>query len=265
METKKLLVIASVERTGSTLLCSILRGTLAAGTPVEYLNIHTQNFVRFRNKYGVPMITPTRKPISALRKLLGRSAWRDISYFSQRSYLTYLTRIAEINTTQNGVFGIKMHWNQYKRHMLDQGIDTTYWGVPVRWVRIMRQNEIRQAISFVRASQSESWNSNMEVQREPVYDADAIISALARIADENTQWQKYFVDNNIAPLDITYEQLTRDMDATVRLVMSHIDSHVDTVPAPLTKKQSDVTSKEWAERFVLEHPEHAHRANVSSL
>jgi LPS sulfotransferase NodH len=221
--------------------------------------------VRFRDKYGVPTITPSRRPISLIRKVLGRSAWRDITYFSQRSYLAYLTRLAEVNTTQNGVFGIKMHWNQYKRHMLDQGIDTNYWGVPVRWVRIMRQNEIRQAISFVRASQSESWNSNMQVQREPVYDSDAIISALARIADENTQWQKYFVDNNIVPLEITYEQLTRDMDATVRLVMNHIDSPIDTVPAPQTKKQSDVTSKEWAERFVLEHPEYAHRANVSSL
>ena len=99
METTKLLVVASVERTGSTLLCSILRGTLAAGTPVEYLNIHTQNFVRFRDKYGVPTIAPTRLPLSALRRLLGKSAWRDISYFSQRSYLTYLTRLAEINTT----------------------------------------------------------------------------------------------------------------------------------------------------------------------
>ena len=183
METKKLLVVASVERTGSTLLCSILRGTLAAGTPVEYLNIHTQNFVRFRDKYGVPTIAPTRRPLSALRKLLGKSAWRDISYFSHRSYLSYLTRLAEINTTQNGVFGIKMHWNQYKRHMLDLDLNVNYWGVPVRWVRIMRQNEIRQAISFVRASQSESWNSNMEVQREPVYDGDAIESALDRIAD----------------------------------------------------------------------------------
>jgi LPS sulfotransferase NodH len=232
---------------------------------VEYLNIHTQNFVRFRDKYGVPTITQTRLPLSALRKLLGKSAWRDISYFSHRSYLSYLTRLAEINTTQNGVFGIKMHWNQYKRHMLDLDLNVNYWGVPVRWVRIMRQNEIRQAISFVRASQSESWNSNMAVQREPIYDGDAIETALARISDENTQWQKYFVDNNIVPLDITYEQLTRDMDATVRLVMNHIDSPIDTVPAPQTKKQSDITSKEWAERFVLEHPEHAHRANVSSL
>ena len=39
MTTRRLLAIASVERTGSTLLCSILRATKAAGNPVEYLNI----------------------------------------------------------------------------------------------------------------------------------------------------------------------------------------------------------------------------------
>ena len=40
-ETRQLLAIASVHRTGSTLLCSILRATHAAGTPMEYLNINT--------------------------------------------------------------------------------------------------------------------------------------------------------------------------------------------------------------------------------
>ena len=146
--------------------------------------------------------------------------------------------------------------------MLDLDLDVNYWQVPVRWVRITRQDEVRQAISFVRAAQSESWNSNMEVQREPVYDSIAIVDALKRIADENTQWTKYFTDNKISPLSITYEQLTRDMDATVRKVMDFIDSPIDTVPAPQTKKQSDVTSKEWAELFLQEHPEHVHRANV---
>jgi LPS sulfotransferase NodH len=49
------------------------------------------------------------------------------------------------------------------------------------------------------------------------------------------------------------------MDSTVRKVMAFIDSPVDVVPAPQTKKQSESTSRQWAERFVTEHPEHAHR------
>jgi LPS sulfotransferase NodH len=99
----------------------------------------------------------------------------------------------------------------------------------------------------------------MQVVREPIYDAAAIISALNRIAEENAEWDNYFASEGILPLHITYEQLTQNMDSTVRKVMAFIDSPVDVVPAPQTKKQSESTSRQWAERFVTEHPEHAHR------
>ena len=259
METRSFLAIASVERTGSTLLCSILRGTNLAGTPIEYLNIQTKNFARIRSECGQPKIRLSRQPIALVRKLTGRYPWRDISYFSSASWRLYLNAIASQHTTANGVFGVKMHWNQYKRHMLDLGLDVNVWEAPVSWVRITRENELRQAISFVRAAQSESWNSNMQVVREPIYDAAAIISALDRITEENAQWDNYFATEGIVPLHITYEQLISNMDSTVRKVMAFIDSPIEVVPAPQTKKQSESASRQWAERFVNEYPEHIHR------
>jgi LPS sulfotransferase NodH len=66
----------------------------------------------------------------------------------------------------------------------------------------------------------------------------------------------------IVPLHITYEQLISEMDSTVRKVMSFIGTPIEEVPAPQTKKQSDTTSKEWAQRFVAERPELAHRAQM---
>ena len=155
-----------------------------------------------------------------------------------------------------------MHWNQYKRHMLDMGVDASFWNVPVKWVRITREDELRQAISFVRAAQTESWNSNMATKAEPVYDADAIASALARISNENSDWDVYFAQNNITPLHITYEQLTRDMDATIRRIMSFIETPIDVVPEPQTKKQGDSINKEWAERFLTQYPEHTERTRM---
>ena len=259
MKTQRLLVIASVERTGSTLLCSILRGTQAAGAPEEYLNIQTKNFARLRKMVGAPKLRFSQLPIALARLATGRYPWKDISSFSQVSFRDYLLAVARERTTPNGVFGVKMHWNQYERHMLDLGLDVNVWEAPVSWVRITRENELRQAISFVRAAQSESWNSNMQVVREPIYDAAAIINALDRITEENTEWDNYFVAEGIVPLHITYEQLTLNMDSTVRKVMAFIGSPVEVVPAPQTKKQSESTSRQWAERFVNEHPEHAHR------
>ncbi|MEO8363200.1 MAG: Stf0 family sulfotransferase [Ilumatobacteraceae bacterium] len=261
-ETKHLLVIASVERTGSTLLCSLLRRTGLAGTPVEYLNIQTHNFSRFRQRFGVPKLRRAYRPIGWLRTRTGRFAWRNISWFEPSSYRQYLETVARVNTTSNGVFGLKMHWNQYERHMLDLGLTVDFWDVPIKWVRISRQDEIRQAISFVRAAQSSSWNSNMEVKREPVYDGPAIVEALRRISAENESWQMYFEQHNIRPLHISYEQLTSEMDSTVRLVMEYIGVKLDEVPAPQTKRQSDSSTSEWATRFVEEFPPYAHRANM---
>ncbi len=260
--TTRLLVIASVERTGSTLLCSLLRGTRAAGTPVEYLNIQTQNFARFRLRYGVPRLRRRNRPMGWLRARTGRFPWRNISWFEPSSYREYLSTIARVNTTGNGVFGIKMHWNQYKRHMLDQDLAVEFWNVPVTWVRITRQDEIRQAISFVRAAQTNSWNSNMETKRDPVYDGPSIVAALERIANENTAWTTYFERNNIQPLDITFEQLTQNMNATVRRVMDHIGTHIDQVPVPQTKQQSDSINSEWATRFLHEFPQYTHRSQT---
>lgn len=260
--TSRLLVIASVERTGSTLLCSLLRGTRAAGTPIEYLNIQTHNFAKFRARYGIPRLRLKYRPIGWLRERTGRFAWRHISWFEPSSYRQYLSTIARVNTTSNGVFGIKMHWNQYKRHMLDLGLTAGFWNVPVVWVRIIRQNEIRQAISFVRAEQTNSWNSNMAIKNEPVYDGPAIVRALERIASENADWQKYFEQNDIRPLEITYEQLTRDMDATIRKIILHIGAHIDAVPTPQIKQQSDSTNGEWAIRFLAEFPQYALRAQM---
>ena len=259
MKTERLLVIASVERTGSTLLCSILRGTQAAGAPEEYLNIQTKNFARLRKLVGAPKLRLNQLPMALARLATGRYSWKDVSSFSQASFRDYLLAVASERTTPNGVFGVKMHWNQYKRHMLDLGLDVNVWEAPVSWVRITRENELRQAISFVRAAQSESWNSNMQVVREPIYDAAAIINALDRITQENNQWDNYFAAEGIVPLRITYEQLILNMDSTVRKVMAFIDAPVEVIPAPQTKKQSESASRQWAERFVNEYPEHVHR------
>ena len=259
MKTQRLLVIASVERTGSTLLCSILRGTQAAGAPEEYLNIQTKNFARLRKTVGEPKLRFSQFPMALARLTSGRYPWKDISSFTEASFRDYLLAVARERATSNGVFGVKMHWNQYKRHMLDLGLDVNVWEAPVSWVRITRENELRQAISFVRAAQSESWNSNMQVVREPIYDAPAIINALDRITEENAQWDNYFATEGIVPLHITYEQLISNMDSTVRKVMAFIDSPIEVVPAPQTKKQSESASRQWAERFVNEYPEHIHR------
>ncbi|MFM8777269.1 MAG: Stf0 family sulfotransferase, partial [Actinomycetota bacterium] len=221
--TTTLLAIASVHRTGSTLLCSILRATGMAGMPMEDLNIHTRNFTNFRAENSLPRLNLKGLAVGAVRKETGRTAWRNIDYFSDSSWRDYLRRAAAINTTPNGVFGIKMHFNQYDEHMLRRGLDASFWGAPIKWVRITRENQVRQAISLVRAEQSNQWNSNMTAVREPNYDEQAIVNASHTIDAANQNWDRYFAANSIVPLQVSYEQLTKNMDDTVRRIMNHID------------------------------------------
>ena len=153
-----------------------------------------------------------------------------------------------------------MHYNQYEEHMLQRGIDANFWNAPIKWVRITRDNEIRQAISLVRAEQSNQWNSNMTAIREPIYNEQAIVEALETISTANKNWDAYFAKHSITPLFVTYEQLTRDMNTTVRRIMSHINTPIDTVPEPQTKRQSDGASAMWEQQFLNSRPEFASRA-----
>jgi len=231
-----------------------------AGMPMEYLNIHTKNFTNFRNENGLPKLNTRGKVIGSLRRLLRRNAWRNINYFSDSSWRSYLNCAAELNTTPNGVFGIKMHWNQYDEHMLQRGLTADHWNAPIKWVRISRDNEVRQAISLVRAEQSNQWNSNMSARSEPIYSEQEIVAALQTIQNANLSWDKYFSEHQIVPLHVTYEQLTRDMDVTVRRIMSHIETPIETVPAPQTKRQSDDASAQWERKFLDARPEFESRA-----
>lgn len=260
MAPSRILVIASVERTGSTLLCSVLRATGVAGNPIEYANIHTRNFQRLAAELGAPRLRRGRRTIGRVRSAVGRYPWRDVSWFEEGSFGEYLRAVADARATPNGVFGIKVHWNQYRQHLLDLGLDAGSWGAPVSWVRLTRRNEVAQAVSFVRASQTRSWNSNMAVRAGAAYDADAIEAALARIADENASWDRYLAALGAAPLHATFEELIDDLDGTARRILATVGVEAADIPPPQTQQQSGSSSREWIERFLAERPQHRHRS-----
>jgi LPS sulfotransferase NodH len=113
---------------------------------------------------------------------------------------------------------------------------------------------------LVRAEQSNQWNSNMSATNEPVYNEQEIVNALHTISSANKSWDQYFAEHQIDPLHLTYEQLTREMDITVRRIMAHINTPIENVPAPQTKRQSDGASAHWESQFLEARPEFKARA-----
>lgn len=161
--------------------------------------------------------------------------------------------MTERHTGSNGVLALTVHWEHFERVMLNKGVTPSVWGVPVSWIWIRRTDEIRQAISWTRAVQTNAWNSdNTPGPREPTYDAEQIRKYLELCRRYDTAWQQYFADAGIEPLALVYEGLDANYDATVRRVLSYLGVEDVPVPAPPIRRQSDALNEEWRQRFLAE-------------
>ncbi|MBV9688709.1 MAG: glycosyltransferase [Ktedonobacteraceae bacterium] len=232
-------LIASTARTGSYLLCEALSQTGLAGRPTEY-------FV------GSMMLSLQRE-------------W-GISSLSE-----YLNKVLELGTTPNGVFGMKAHLSQFRlllsalqKIAVDQGLtgedllSTVFPHLSYIW--ITRRDKVQQAISFLKAAQTNLWwltdqppvpapPPNAKI---PLFDFEAIDRAVQAIALGESAWQEYFNGHAITPLVVTYEDLIQTYDATARSVLSYLNIPIPAhlgILEPRMKKQADGISQEWAERY----------------
>jgi LPS sulfotransferase NodH len=232
-------LICSTMRSGSYLLCEALQQTGLAGRPSEYFLEHTM-------------------------PILSRQ-W-DIS-----SYSGYLNKVIEVATTPNGVFGMKVHLHQFLP-LLDtlqqlpwyRGLEakallsTVFPNLAYIW--IMRRDKVRQAVSTLKALQTNIWfltdrppmPPGEPTNNTPSFDPEAIDFLLRLIEREERAWQDYFNAHAIKPLVVIYEELVQTYNATACQVLKylHIPKPANLVEAsPHMKRQADEISEEWVERY----------------
>lgn len=81
----------------------------------------------------------------------------------------YVNKIMSENVTSNGVFGMKMHYNQFgnlfsrKQNGFQQGLE--FLGKFQKFILIYRHDKLLQAISEMLASESNLWGSDEEKSR----------------------------------------------------------------------------------------------------
>lgn len=70
-------------------------------------------------------------------------------------------------------------------------------------------------------------------------------------------WQRYFHENHIVPLSITYEEIEADVLDVIKRIAGYIgvDPAMVTMPKEVSifKKMRDSRNTEWAQRFTLEN------------
>jgi LPS sulfotransferase NodH len=209
-------VIASQPRCGSHHLADLLRATGTAGVPLEYFHTgHWKNWVRR---------TGRSDPGGAFRLL-----WR-------------------VRTTPNGVFGLKAHWRQFQK-ACQLRLEPDLAGA--RFVQLTREDLLGQAISYVIASQTGSWDSGTAPRESPEFSFPAIRAAIERIERERSGWNRFFASTGIQPLRITYEELTAAPDPTMQQVCTHIGANWTGAPrVERAGVQRTDLSAAWRERFL---------------
>lgn len=208
-------VICSEHRSGSTFLCELLTSAGLLGRPDEFF----------------------RSPEFCVR-------------VEQDPDL--LANILRQATTPNGVYGLKVFSNQFDMTMKARWVSR----LPnLHFIHLERRDLLGQAISYVKAIQTKRYWSEHAPCGEPRYDRRAIARHLARIADGQARWRRYFARNGIRPLWLIHEDIVADPQGAVDAVAAHLgvgeptDIDHSFVRAGI---MADAVSDQWRSRFVAE-------------
>jgi LPS sulfotransferase NodH len=242
-------IIASVQRSGTHLLCSILRNTGVAGSPEEY----------FLSRPG--------------------ETWEERWNASSRH--AYVEGILKQNTGVNGVFGTVVMWSyfdrmcemlrdipDYKRLNGAQLLAAVFCQPKYVWMR--RRNHVEQAVSWAMACQTGVWTQQAEKksqpQATPKFDFKVIDEWCNRIEAHDSGWENYFHQNKIEPLVLFYEDVVASHRTAAERVLKFLGlpftPDLD-MPTPAVEKQATRISEQWVARYLkLKHPKKGRLARV---
>jgi LPS sulfotransferase NodH len=226
---RKSYLICTLPRSGSWLLCNLLRCSGVAGKPAEHFH-------------------------AEILRLAGRRTARH-----------HVRQAIRPGTVPNGVFGAKIHWSQFE--LLAKSPDArgtarlaAILAEELReptYVWLMRRDKARQAISYYRAIHTRSWwrlkdGEETGKHPEPPYDFDSINRYEEQLIKQESAWQAYFEGFNFDPEVITYEELSEDPAAAVTQVLQSIGVSADParIAEPDISRQADATSAKWLERYL---------------
>lgn len=170
----------------------------------------------------------------------------------------------QASATPNGVAGFKLMASQLDlvvRTALRRGAGgrtreevERRLAATTRFLWLRRRDELRQAISWNRALQTDGWYYLAEQQFEGplVYDFPGIALARRRVRRSDEGWRRFFARTRVEPLTLHYEDYLGDVPGAVSRIAEFLGVElagpVD-VSAGTLRRQSDRTNVEWSARF----------------
>ena len=260
-------LVCATQRSGSTLLCELLKGTEVAGVPDEFFEaLRSTGLPRQPRQYfedaGVADIAERLAPVDAGQPEQPGEFEGWFHYALQRG------------TTPNGVFGAKMMWNYFDDFRSRIG------GLPglegkaftdalpevfpdLRIIFVRRRDKVSQAVSLWKAIQTQHWRTGSEFGQDEVdgepprlgaeYDFRAIDHLVHELHRWDARWEDWFHATGRDPIRVIYEEFTQSRAATIGRVLDAlgIDPPEPAGQKPM-KRQADDLSRDWVERYRIE-------------
>ena len=212
--------IVGERRSGSNFLCSLLSSTGVLGVPTEYFSVDAMR------RRGIPDYPV--EPEGQLQSVL------------------------KLGATPNGIYGLKLHSIEF-----DQ-VKSVRWAerLPaLSYIYLDRLDLLGQAISWVRASQTDQWTSFLKPGGDAVYDRDRLSKAMIRILNGQFRWRYWLARNGVPVLYLTYESVERApqeaVDAVARFMEIEQPARIDSSKVRF-EVQRDSLTDEWRKRFLAE-------------
>ncbi len=242
-------VICTSPRSGSTLLCRLLREAGNAGFPESHF--HAPSVKEWLGYYGLQA---------------------DAFATRQDALKAIFSSAYERGKGASDIFGLRLQRHSfdffceqlsYLHPELPNDVSRleAVFGKPL-FVHLKRESKLDQAISYVKAEQSGLWHmasdgtelERLSEPREPVYDAEAIAAQITQFEHMDAAWEAWFEAENVKPLRVTYDALSAAPYAMLRRLLIALGLEcppLDEITPPVAKL-ADATNREWAERFQSE-------------
>ncbi len=283
MTTNRSYLVCATPRSGSTLVCHALGETGVAGHPEEYfealrhsgrprrpeeyfLGVEDQSIRDHLGERSIGSEPPPRSPL-----------------WSRAAYDRYLEWAMEAGTTANGVFGAKLMWGyfgefislvrnvpKYRDLPLAELLPTVFPNLT--FVRVVRANKVRQAVSLWKAVQTANWREDqasasagtIEHDGSPPYRSfieehrpslrfhyRAIDHLLDQLLLEEASWDAFFEHSGIRPILVMYENFAADYEHSTLNLLDRLDLAPpdDFEFEPRMKRQSDGINDDWTRRY----------------
>lgn len=235
-------LLCATPRSGSTFLATDMAQTGVAGNPGEFLLPYERK--RLEQEWGV----------SGLR--------------------AYVARLVRETMSTNGVFGFKVMPSQLSSVLTEYR--STTGGQPVadknalnalfpnlHMIHVTRRDKVRQAVSVVKALQSNVWHVEKNGHTVGIPNAGSgralqfsfwqIHQAVRDLRRQDRFWLHYFRENGMVPFTVVYEDLVADQRrifaAVLRDFLGIADYGDHLLPRSKTKKMADALSEQWVARY----------------